>query len=203
MTRNQLAYWELQEKMRSNRATERETNRSNVAKETETSRSNLAKEGETHRFNLVTEALERGKQAETKRSNLAHEYLTERGLVNTRNQIAEQARHNRATESLDRGRLTETERTNKANEGIRSAELAEKKRNNQVREVEEGVRLGISAVDTLGGIITRGMSSRNSQSRTSSNVVNQYSNRNNGLDLTLPESTTGMINRSSNLRLAQ
>lgn len=202
MTRNQLAYWELMEKKRSNQATETETNRANVAKETETNRSNLAKEGETHRFNLVTEALERGKQAETKRSNLAHEYLTERGLANTRRQIEEQSRHNRATESLDSGRLTETTRTNKANEGIRSAELAERKRNNQVREIEEGVNLGIRAVDTLGGIITRGIS-RNLQSKTSSNVVNQYSNRNNGLDLQLPETTTGTIDRTSNLRLAQ
>lgn len=75
MTQNQIAYWNLQETMRTNRAKEdiqtntleetkrsniareTETNRSNIAKETETNRSNIAKETETHRNNKVMEGV--------------------------------------------------------------------------------------------------------------------------------------------------
>jgi C4-dicarboxylate-specific signal transduction histidine kinase len=55
MTRNQIAYRELKETRRSNRAREEETNRANIAKETEENRSNTAQEAETNRHNVAAE----------------------------------------------------------------------------------------------------------------------------------------------------
>lgn len=57
MTTNQIAFWNLKETERSNKAREDETRRSNIAKETENVRSNLAKEQETNRSNLASERI--------------------------------------------------------------------------------------------------------------------------------------------------
>lgn len=120
MTQNQIAYWELEEKKRSNRVQEGETKRHNVATEfiqagtleenkrhnvvsegiafgtlAETERSNKARESETHRTNLANEALKH-------ESNL---YSREVGMA----QVAESNRHNVATEN-------ETARHNMASE---------------------------------------------------------------------------------------
>lgn len=69
MTGNQIAYWNLVENQRANKAKEAENYRSNVAKETETNRSNLIKEGETNRSNLANEAISRDQLLEQKRNN--------------------------------------------------------------------------------------------------------------------------------------
>lgn len=76
MTRNQIAYQELLEKGRSNRAQETEANRSNLAREAENNRANLAKERELNRHQLETEAQGRAGLEETARSNRAKESLT-------------------------------------------------------------------------------------------------------------------------------
>jgi hypothetical protein len=76
LTRNQLEYWNLQEKIRSNQASEAETQRANKAKEaltsrdlTEKSRHNVASEAynllgiqESERHNQATEGLTKQKQ---------------------------------------------------------------------------------------------------------------------------------------------
>lgn len=97
MTRNQIAYWELQESKRSNRARETETHRTNLAQETETNRANLARETETNRSNL---ARERQAAIDSARSyDLGLQNLRETIRNNTANQklrsqeLAEQKRH--------------------------------------------------------------------------------------------------------------
>lgn len=57
MTTNQIAFWNLKETERSNKAKEDEAHRSNIAKETETVRSNQAREQETNRSNLASERI--------------------------------------------------------------------------------------------------------------------------------------------------
>ena len=73
MTRNQIAYRELLETERSNRARETETNRSNLADENEYRRSNIARETETNRSNIARES-------ETNRTNVANESLRDAEL---------------------------------------------------------------------------------------------------------------------------
>lgn len=51
MTANQIAYWNLQETQRSNRAKEQENERTHMATEKETARSNKAKEALTGSLN--------------------------------------------------------------------------------------------------------------------------------------------------------
>lgn len=94
MTKNQIAFLELQETKRANQAREAETYRSNLAQESltayrdtnavqqrdreiaETMRSNLAREAETQRSNIARET-------ETYRSNIARETETNRhNIVN-------------------------------------------------------------------------------------------------------------------------
>lgn len=81
MTRNQIAYWELQESKRANLAKEAELNRSNLAKEEETKRSNLAKETEKVRSNRAEETLRHTGLVETARANKAKETETHRSNV--------------------------------------------------------------------------------------------------------------------------
>lgn len=96
MTRNQIAYRELLETERSNKAREAETGRSNLANERENRRSNIARE------------------AETSRSNIARE--------------------------------SETNRTNVANESLRNAELQQKKKYENQRNLLEAVKIGTNFI---------------------------------------------------------
>lgn len=109
MTRNQIAYWDLQESKRSHRAVEKETNRSNLAREAETYRSNLAREQENVRHNKVTEV-------ETERHNRATETLTDK-------QLRETVRHNQAGELLNFQIAQENARANRAREAVQSAQV--------------------------------------------------------------------------------
>lgn len=98
MTANQIAYWNLVESMRSNRAKEQETGRHNLASESlgyqtlsETGRSNRAKENislldlaERSRHNVATETVESGKLAETKSYNAAQQRMHAAGLENAK-----------------------------------------------------------------------------------------------------------------------
>lgn len=73
MTRNQVAYREILEMERSNKAREAETNRSNLVDEGETRRSNIARETENKRSNVARES-------ETNRTNVANESLRDAEL---------------------------------------------------------------------------------------------------------------------------
>lgn len=130
MTANQIAYWNLQETKRTNRAREvlqadqqAETHRSNVSNEEikrtsnainqqnvdETKRANVARETETARSN-------RAQEYETHRSNIARELETQRS--------------NLANEALKSQTNQETERSNRANEQIKSQSNRETVRHN-------------------------------------------------------------------------
>lgn len=126
MTRNQIAYWELQEKQREadqthgetvrhNKETEAvsrsnlvlgqqtlaETHRSNVAKETETNRSNLAKEAENFRHNTETESLGWAQHQESVRHNEQNEAVAWMNAATNRYAAEEQGRHNTQMEAYN------------------------------------------------------------------------------------------------------
>jgi hypothetical protein len=127
MTANQIAWQNMLESRRSNRAREAETNRANLATEGETKRANLAKEGETNRHNLATEGIAILGHQETVRSNKVKEKETNRHNLATEKVAAgtltENVRHNKATEGIAAGTLTETVRHNKANEQVAAGTL--------------------------------------------------------------------------------
>lgn len=100
MTRNQVAFAELQETKRHNaeqerqgRSTVTETQRANLAREYETNRSNVAREMETKRSNLINEA-------ETQRSHMAEESNVANRNLTERVKAGETARANQVMEDL-------------------------------------------------------------------------------------------------------
>lgn len=97
MTKNQIAYYDVREKQRNNRATEQlraqelgENQRSNLAKEAETYRSNTTREAETSRSNKANEAIN------SRRNDITLSY--------NQYSLAEAKRHNQATEATDAAR---------------------------------------------------------------------------------------------------
>lgn len=111
MTKNQIAYQNLLETGRSNRAREFETNRNNVATETETNRANVARERETNRANQAQERLTAERNAEQARGNRAQEDLKRR----EQDMSAEQKTLDRWTQA------TIAEKNRVSNERIQSA----------------------------------------------------------------------------------
>lgn len=95
MTRNAIAWMQLNEDIRSHQATE-----------TESKRHNLATESESNRHNVASEQIDLGHLNES----IRHNQVTE----------AETSRHNQASEQLDLGRLNETIRHNQASEGLQA-----------------------------------------------------------------------------------
>lgn len=134
MTKNELAYWDLQESKRSNLARETETNRNNVAVENETKRANLAREKETNRSNQVREIQNRLDSERSFRLQTAtldqrkYEFYVNSQLANR--QQVEIERSHRESEAVQRQQaLTqssaqqESRRTNLANEQIKRDQL--------------------------------------------------------------------------------
>nr|AVX53430.1 putative ORF1 [Marmot picobirnavirus] len=130
MTQNQIAYWNLQETIRANKAKERENTRSNKANEAiktqtntqnlslglgniaETTRANRAKEFETNRANLESEAVRR-RDALTNRLNA----FTNATNAGTRiGELNEGIRAHQASEQIGLGNLAELQRANQARE---------------------------------------------------------------------------------------
>lgn len=99
MTRNQIAYWELQESKRSNRAKERETNRSNVAREIETNRSNLAQEKQNRINSNRNYLMNVLNLQELHRNNVAVSDLRSA-------ELKEQSRRNRVSEAQNQSNLS-------------------------------------------------------------------------------------------------
>lgn len=172
MTRNQLTYWENEERKRSNRAQEQETTRSNRARETETNRHNVIVEVETERHNRATENLgwaqltEQNRHAvkteqqqdrnlaEQERANLAREQLqalnlnlgwAQLGLGYS--QLAETIRSNQTREGQNLMSLVETNRANQERESISWANLDETKRSNEVNESLKRAQNSISILN--------------------------------------------------------
>lgn len=112
MTRNQIAYWELQqtkvrdaETARSNKAREAETHRSNRANEIELNRANRAREFETNRANMAAE-LQNKINSDRKWimdnknfDNMVRQQSIQNKL--SRDTLNENTRHNLATEARD------------------------------------------------------------------------------------------------------
>lgn len=146
MTRNQINYWDLQEKKRYNTESLRETYRTNRANEdikrqtnsnnlqiglgnlAETNRSNVAKETEATRTNKENENIKR----RANDINLYNASINDRNAdTNARNAgtnainastnigtLAEVMRHNQASEDLESRRVDETKRHQIAQENI-------------------------------------------------------------------------------------
>lgn len=141
MTRNQLAYWQLEEAKRSNRANEQETNRSNIARETETNRHNVVSEQETERHNRAMETFNLKQLDEQMRANQAHETAVAR--QQTEVERANLVRENQNQQSINLGwgqlalgysQLSETIRNHKMNEDINLMSLQETTRNHEANE---------------------------------------------------------------------
>lgn len=123
MTRNQISYWEYRERMRNNKAVEKETNRANLAREAETTRHNQVTEIEINRHNVATEV-------ETNRHNVATEKETQR--------------HNIQNELLTNAAQAESRRHNQANERLSILNYHEGKRQNLMNELMQRERNDIS-----------------------------------------------------------
>lgn len=137
MTRNQISYWELQETTRNHMAVEAETNRSNLAREKETQRHNVATEKETNRSNLAREkqaAIDSNRAYENARLDRRRQIRNDWMIYsNTRNQLAETARHNKVMEAQGASSLA-----NQAYDlSMREAQIRETNRSNLAREANE------------------------------------------------------------------
>lgn len=114
MTGNQIKYWELQERKRSNRT----------------------QETETGRHNRATEYVESGKlqnAINTLAENIRHSKATEQQAIN---ELAESRRHNVAGETQAINELAERRRSNIANESLTGSRIGEDVRHNLASETE-------------------------------------------------------------------
>lgn len=132
MTANQIAYWNLQETKKHNRATEAETNRSNVARETETHRSNRVREFQTFQQRMQDRELKRIDQREIERSHRMQEWRDYWSLEETK-------RHNKAVEQANQQQAIA--RTRQADAAL--AQAQETARSNQVKERQQAQRVAI------------------------------------------------------------
>lgn len=106
MTRNQIAWFEVNEAKRHNVAVETETQRMNTLVATETNRHNVAYETLQHEANIINQQHYERMDAETNRHNVATENEARRHNVRSEStdlwyktaSIQEQARHNRVSE---------------------------------------------------------------------------------------------------------
>lgn len=147
MTRNQLAYWELQETKRANLVKENqnaqqiaEQRRANEARELETFRSNTARESENHRSNLAQENLSHGNLLELTRAHQVNEDIGYRNV------------------GLGYSNLAETSFANRRNEAIRTAQNVQ---NNLLESRRITTQRQVNA-----------QNARESRSRTFSNYAN-------------------------------
>lgn len=99
MTSNEVAYWQLQEQIRSNKANEQVKAReadTHQYQAREQARSNIEKELETHRSNVANEQIKQG------------ELVVKQGtLESTRFANTEQKRHNLESEQIQRDAIVE------------------------------------------------------------------------------------------------
>lgn len=191
MTKNQIAYWDLEEKKRNNVETLKETKRANRAKEgltaqsnantltlgvgnlQELSRSNLAKEGENVRTNMENENIKRRTNAISAAKVGVDTYNAETNRMNAGtnalnaqtaiSNLAEVMQHNRNTEQIAQGQLDETVRSNK-------------ERENQQRFVNaiEASSKGNKAAYDYGSLDETSTHNRNVEGETKrNNLVNQ------------------------------
>lgn len=193
MTQNQIAYQNLLETTRSNKAREYETNRANVTKEQETNRSNLANEKiqtdrnvETNRANVARETEEHRKnttqEAETKRANLSNENVKYQQLLETHrsnlanesigrtNAAAMQMRGQAALATAETGRLSQVE---SARSNVAQEKIAEdtRKQNRDLKSMDQTIaakKLELEALKSQADIAIN-------QQNANSNALNSIS----------------------------
>lgn len=160
MTRNQIAYWELQETKRHNSRTEGQKD----VELQEFGRHNVAVEGETTRHNVADESIRSGTLSENVRHNRVEESVKQGSLAETvtHNRVveAESNRHNLATETQAANELRETTRHNVESESINWVNAGA----NAGRSV--GSALGASA----GLLIAKGSNSANGANKVVSAI---------------------------------
>lgn len=161
MTANQIAYWNLLETQRTNRAKEQEQRRTNLANEEikrqtnantlELGQSNVS---ETHRYNVANI----NEQERTHRRNediAAYNAATQREKLNIDQYNADIAAKNAATNAMNAitnaGALIETQRANLASESIRQDQNTETNRSNianeDINRFKAATSYGVSMTD--------------------------------------------------------
>lgn len=162
MTKNQIAYQELQERKRANRASEeltriRDSNTYEIGLGTleESKRHNLAFEMETNRHNRIveTQALESlgisARQATVAERNAATNEkmagISQYDAETRRLSQQEQARHNRAAISAQYAQLAELVRHNQASESLTDRQIIELNRHNLKTEANQSKELDLQA----------------------------------------------------------
>lgn len=162
MTTNQIRYWELQEKRRSNAAQEQETARSNRAKEGISSAANV----ESMRHNVASEAQAASDLLERSRSNQANEAIARVNAALTKERNDEQKRSNLANEVIGRSNAAASNMQAKyrqiaaSNSTVdtitRQKQLEETTRSNKAKEDIERERITAQTasgiLSTLGGL---------------------------------------------------
>lgn len=138
MTSNQIAYQSHLENVRHNQTTETETNRHNIAFEQETKRHNVVTETETNRHNVATENWQQSSLAESIRHNRQMENLTGQQI---------KANYNAAIYSANMNRL------NTVTNAQTQVAIQESRVQQQVLDRQ------LKSLDTIGGVITNGISS--------------------------------------------
>lgn len=177
MTTNQIAFWNLEETKRANRAREAELNRHQLADESIRTRTNdvnlylgnlqnqLGKEQL-----LETVTANRNKEKENTRSNRASEDIRRVSNLLTADSIAVARRNaeinaiNAATSQMEAathaGQLVEANRTNLANEAIKQANVEELQRSNLAREQQNRFDSAVSAANQGTDVQTRQQTQR-------------------------------------------
>lgn len=165
MTTNQIRYWELQEKKRSNQASERELARSHLASEALTSAANA----EILRHNVNVEAQAANDLLECARSNRATETLTARNIASSEARNAETRRANVANEVIGRQKATTdliNARTQQGQLGLKTVDTRTRQReldetirsnmqNETLRAQEIGARTASGIIGTIGSLAGR------------------------------------------------
>lgn len=126
MTQNQIAYWNLQENIRANKAKEGENYRSNLAREIETNRSNVAKELETNRSNVAQER-------EALRSHQENERLTQQ------------------QRDTERSRTKVQNRKDTVSTVFSGIQLVDQLLNNAAKRTSDKLSQGLKVLSLLGG----------------------------------------------------
>lgn len=161
MTANQVAYWNLQETGRHNRATETETNRHNVV----TEGIDLGNLNEKVRHNKATEGIDIGKLQETMRHNVASEGIGAQQANAAQTNAAaslysaqEQNRHNLISEKQNQQVISSQSLLNTANRNLANVRAKyEQLRGNatvnltesQIKQIDQNIRVMESQINKM------------------------------------------------------
>lgn len=201
MTRNQIAWFEANERARANLVAEEETRRANFARESEQTRHNLELEDqgrkalvETNRSNQAQEELKRQdlvlrdkynrdqlvlsyKQfAEVERSNKARERIAFQNAALEKAKVIESQRHNYATESVARMEHFRQLQRDKQQNALAYRNYREVRRSNRAREAMESRKVRTQEQDAMTRLRTQREQERTNRQKENVSWFNAYSN---------------------------